>query len=385
MASFQQVKEYVTGVLQGWFLNKEMLDKFSEHNGVVMHDGNILNPPGHTQGHNDTPVGTVIAFMGNTPPEHYLACNGQVLNIADYMELAQFFKTYLGSINAFGGDGTTTFAVPDLRGEFLRGTGTATRNTGSGGNVGNHQDATAHLWLDTDMNNISYNLSYSRPVNVDRSINTTITRKYSGAATYGQLQGQPTVYTSRPTNTSVLYCIKYETVYPISYLDESVEDLISEPFKFNIVSDGRTTISTPIQLLHDIRDYTKIALTVKMFWQDGDGNLLTNDFYVSDLVDADGNFITKWISFSMTFGKDDVASCAMYFVLNGASTTTSLYLDTIDSYKAGYIKGELYIKGVKKHIHGGTGTTTENPLTEQEKTEIISYILAPTESEANPV
>ena len=68
------------------------------------------------------PIGTIIAFMGTTAPQDYLACDGTVYNIADYPRLAQFFTDQFGSANKFGGNGTTTFAVPDLKGEFLRGT-----------------------------------------------------------------------------------------------------------------------------------------------------------------------------------------------------------------------------------------------------------------------
>ena len=89
-----------------------------------------------------TPVGTIIAVMGNSAPAHYLACNGQVVNIATYPELADYFEEQFGSKNKFGGDGTTTFGIPDLRGEFLRGTGTnGHTNQGNGANVGVHQDA----------------------------------------------------------------------------------------------------------------------------------------------------------------------------------------------------------------------------------------------------
>lgn len=67
-----------------------------------------------TQGIEDTPVGEIIRTLGDKTPKHYLACDGSVYNIADYPHLAQYFKDNFGSSNAFGGDGTTTFAVPDL-------------------------------------------------------------------------------------------------------------------------------------------------------------------------------------------------------------------------------------------------------------------------------
>ena len=64
-----------------------------------------------------TPVGTVISVMGTTAPNHYLPCNGQVVNISNYPELAHYFEVQFGTKNYFGGNGTTTFGIPDLRGE----------------------------------------------------------------------------------------------------------------------------------------------------------------------------------------------------------------------------------------------------------------------------
>lgn len=71
-----------------------------------------------------TPIGTVISVMSNEAPDNYLVCDGTAYNISEYSDLANFFEDQFGSKNYFGGNGTTTFAIPDLRGEFLRGTGT---------------------------------------------------------------------------------------------------------------------------------------------------------------------------------------------------------------------------------------------------------------------
>ena len=107
------------------------------------------------------PVGTIIPFMGVKAPKDYLICDGAEYQISSYSDLASFIERQFGTVNHFGGDGTTTFAVPDLRGEFLRGTGTNSHpSDGNGGAVGEHQDATKHtyfgvntvaktLWTDT--------------------------------------------------------------------------------------------------------------------------------------------------------------------------------------------------------------------------------------------
>lgn len=68
-----------------------------------------------------TPIGTLHHFLGTAAPDGYLACDGAEYNIADYPALANFFEAQFGSANQFGGDGETTFCVPDLQGRFLFG------------------------------------------------------------------------------------------------------------------------------------------------------------------------------------------------------------------------------------------------------------------------
>lgn len=178
----------------------------------------------------DTPVGHIIACMSNSAPKHYLVCDGTQYNIADYPYLAEHFKTQFGSYNYFGGDGITTFSVPDLRAEFLRGSGTATRNTGSGTKVGEHQDPTLSLnfykgYTTTKENflavygdsEVSDSLSVVKGINADKFIPYTSASNKKGLriAVDKLYDTDVTTYehTSRPTSTSVLYCIKYEPTY----------------------------------------------------------------------------------------------------------------------------------------------------------------------------
>ena len=61
-------------------------------------------------------VGSVAAFAMTTPPPGWLKCNGAIINRTNYLNL------YLAIGETFGsGDGSTTFQLPDLRGEFIRG------------------------------------------------------------------------------------------------------------------------------------------------------------------------------------------------------------------------------------------------------------------------
>ena len=175
-----------------------------------------------THGIEDTPVGHIIPHMGTTAPKHYLICDGTEYGIMDYPYLAQHIEDNFGSVNFFGGDGINTFAVPDLRGEFLRGSGTASRLTGSGAAVGVHQDPTWNhqLYKNGTANTLNfYGEGLSGVINKDAGYNV-LTNNDETSTNGHKLTAEPYTsgatypfYSSRPTNTSVLYCIKYEPTY----------------------------------------------------------------------------------------------------------------------------------------------------------------------------
>ena len=54
-------------------------------------------------------IGMVVLFAADWTPDGWLQCHGQTLNVAEYTSLYSLFAT------TFGGNGTTTFALPDLR------------------------------------------------------------------------------------------------------------------------------------------------------------------------------------------------------------------------------------------------------------------------------
>ena len=177
------------------------------------------------------PIGTVIAYMGTRAPSDFLICDGTVYNIADYTELADFFELQFGNANFFGGDGATTFAVPDLRGEFLRGTGTNSHaNQGSGANVGVHQDGTSVpiAMADNSNMNIAYgDGSISETIldtvfHVDAKIESGGFRYIQGTSQSYDNDARTKNFTSRPTNTSVLYCIKAKSQGNGYSLDEQI-------------------------------------------------------------------------------------------------------------------------------------------------------------------
>lgn len=82
---------------------------------VAYFNGKALTGPMGPQGPDGNPIGSIISYLGSTAPEGYLVCDGKEYQIADHSQLAAFFEKEFGSKNHFGGDGTSTFAVPDFR------------------------------------------------------------------------------------------------------------------------------------------------------------------------------------------------------------------------------------------------------------------------------
>jgi len=62
-------------------------------------------------------VGEIRMFAGNFAPSGWFFCDGSILSISEY----EVLFTLLGT--TYGGNGTTTFALPDLRGRIPVGVG----------------------------------------------------------------------------------------------------------------------------------------------------------------------------------------------------------------------------------------------------------------------
>jgi microcystin-dependent protein len=73
------------------------------------------------------PSGAIMAFAMNGAPTGWLAANGSAVSRTTYSNLFAAIGTTYGA-----GDGSTTFALPDLRGYFVRGSGTNSDGTASG-------------------------------------------------------------------------------------------------------------------------------------------------------------------------------------------------------------------------------------------------------------
>jgi hypothetical protein len=87
---------------------------FANIAGTVWGDRVIESYNGTSAG--GTPPGAVMHFAMSAVPVGWLECNGQNVGRVTYASLYAAIGTTYGT-----GNGTTTFTLPDLRGEFIRG------------------------------------------------------------------------------------------------------------------------------------------------------------------------------------------------------------------------------------------------------------------------
>jgi len=84
------------------------------------------------------PAGTVLAYAGATAPSGWLMCDGTAYSRTEYADAYAAIGVLYGA-----GNGSTTFNVPDLRGVFMRGSGT--NGTSNYGGVTGHTPAGGNL------------------------------------------------------------------------------------------------------------------------------------------------------------------------------------------------------------------------------------------------
>ena len=199
-------------------INKENYITHSGHSSV-----SGLDMPTET-----SMVGMITSFSMTTASDwratnRWLICDGSAISRTTYSDLFLVVGTTWGV-----GDGSSTFNLPDLRGTFLRGTGTGVINgvNKAGGNVGQFQvdEMTRHTgkWDVASINNYGNVKIYegvstpsvagTQPAIIPGNSGAGQTMSYTSGGSHGYSRmtidigdGDET----RPYNASVQFCIKY--------------------------------------------------------------------------------------------------------------------------------------------------------------------------------
>lgn len=152
-------------------------------------------------------IGSIVPFSFATPLSGWLKCNGAAISRITYAKLFDKIGTSYGV-----GNGSTTFNIPDLRGEFIRGFDDA-RGLDINRNLGTTQgDAIkSHNHNLNDNNNHPYYALSDENLGSNRGSDAI---PYQGPSESGSDSGiNHTSFfganETRPRNISLLYCIKY--------------------------------------------------------------------------------------------------------------------------------------------------------------------------------
>jgi len=155
------------------------------------------------------PAGVVIAFGGSSAPTGWLECDGSAVSRSTYAELFNNIGTNFGI-----GDGTSTFNLPDLRGEFVRGWDNS-RGIDSGRSLGSSQldqmqkitgGSNSALTAVSEANDLfgAFVPGNSRFIRATAASNSSVELDFDSSQSPGARAGDET----RPRNVAMMYIIK---------------------------------------------------------------------------------------------------------------------------------------------------------------------------------
>lgn len=161
-----------------------------------------------------SPPGQIMAYASTACPSGWLAANGQAVDRTTYAELYTAISTLWGP-----GDGITTFNVPDLRGEFLRGYD-AGRGIDNGRSFASaqpdqFQSHNHKVYASPTTTTVPSSGNPPAPGNTTVYDSTFVradhlTDIYAAEELEAGTNGTPRVGAeTRPRNIAVLYCVKY--------------------------------------------------------------------------------------------------------------------------------------------------------------------------------
>lgn len=159
-------------------------------------------------------TGTIETWSTNVCPVGYLECSGQAVSRATYAGLFNVLGISFGA-----GDGSTTFNLPDLRGEFIRGWDHG-RSIDSGRSFGSSQAATSVFMGDPTISygalaNL-YNTLDNNPQTFRTALNgesttidsTNIVVLSSAAEAQDPVTAVQATMSVRPRNVALMFIIK---------------------------------------------------------------------------------------------------------------------------------------------------------------------------------
>lgn len=179
-------------------------------------------------------IGQLMLFAGNFAPRGWALCQGQILPIAQYQALFSILGT------TYGGNGQTTFALPDLRGRapLSSGQGPGLSGYALGQSGGRESVTLATANMPAHTHPVQLALTFAAPASTAPGDTDTpgpgaVPAGASGSAIYGQGARDTTLagaavggnvnlgntggnqpFDSRPPYLTLNWCIALEGIFP---------------------------------------------------------------------------------------------------------------------------------------------------------------------------
>lgn len=134
-------------------------------------------------------IAEIRMFAGNFAPRNWAFCQGQILSIAQNTALFSLLGT------TYGGNGQTTFALPDLRGRTPVGTGQGPGLPAV--NLGQMAGAPTHTLIITEMPAHNHTTQTALRANSEPGLNPSPSNRILGAS------GTTNLYTTEPPDTNL--------------------------------------------------------------------------------------------------------------------------------------------------------------------------------------
>jgi len=187
-------------------LSNQLLGTMNISGGLCVGLGNASVTPTqgdlHVEGDIRSPAltGAIMYFATSNAPTGWMKCNGAAVSRTTYAKLFSVIGTIHGA-----GDGSTTFTLPDLRGEFLRAWDDS-RGVDSGRSFASAQTHAMEQHYHGTGSSVTYSGGGAAAMTSSGTqLRTGAFDRYSGnivSATADALE-------TRPRNIALLACIKY--------------------------------------------------------------------------------------------------------------------------------------------------------------------------------
>ena len=160
-----------------------------------------------------TPPGQVATYAMTSCPAGWLNANGAAVSRTTYSILFSTIGSTWGN-----GDGSTTFNVPDLRGTFVRGTGTNGTYAAAVGQAVGTYAADTYLNHDHTATQAAHTHTYTQVTTTAQATGGSGSNYFNNSTTGTTSSTTPAITVgasttggteTKPKNYGVLYCIKY--------------------------------------------------------------------------------------------------------------------------------------------------------------------------------